>query len=100
MAAGGDPLPEHATGAAASAETSTTACGAEMSETEGFGIALLVMMVEARMRNGESREAAIQRVADNAELRSEAIEKLKNACQTPLENHIGGLGTVQPNGEP
>lgn len=47
----------------------------------GFGIGLLAMMVEARVRAGEPLEQAIQKVADNAELRSEAIEALRRAVQ-------------------
>lgn len=47
----------------------------------GFGIGLLVMMVEARVRAGETLEQAIQKIADNAELRSEAILALRRAVQ-------------------
>jgi uncharacterized protein YoaH (UPF0181 family) len=66
----------------------------------GFGIPNLVEMVQEHMRNGKSREEAIRMVADYAELRSEAIEKLKTACQTPLENYIGSLGLQdQPSGD-
>lgn len=58
----------------------------------GFGIPFLVELVQQRMSEGYSREDAIRRVADEAELRSEAIEALRNAMQTPLENYIGSLG--------
>jgi hypothetical protein len=48
----------------------------------GFGIGLLALMVEARVREREeSLEDAIQKVADNAELRSEAIMALRRAVQ-------------------
>lgn len=54
----------------------------------GFGIGLLAMMVEARVRAGESLEQAIQKVADNAELRSEAIVALRRAVQPEGKQHV------------
>lgn len=64
----------------------------------GFGIPTLVDEVKKLMAVGLPREEAIDQIAISCELRSEAIESLKIAMQTPLENYIGSLGAQEPRG--
>ena len=53
----------------------------------GFGIAILVSMVRERMKDGHSKETALNYIVDYAELRSEAIERLR-AAVSEEEGHV------------
>lgn len=58
---------------------------------EGFGIRILAGMVQRRIDTGSSVEDAIQWVVADAELTSEAAEKLRSRVLCP-DHHYRAMG--------